>query len=185
MRFLRENTAQRVTVGPFFDSTDGLTPELALTVTNCQLSMTVDTGGVPTLVLDAFATASGGTNDMVHITNDNAGLYDLELTATQTNYLGRAFLAIVDATAHVPVFHEFIILPQAVYDALILGTDVLSVDVTQWLGTAVATPTNAGVPEVDMTHVAGTLATGSTASDVSLILSKVAELRDLIREFYR
>ena len=30
------------------------------------------------------------------------------------------------------------------------------VNVTQWLGTAAATPTVAGVPEVDLTHIAGT-----------------------------
>jgi len=34
-------------------------------------------------------------------------------------------------------------------------------NVTQWLGTAAATPTVAGVPEVDLTHVAGTVATAA------------------------
>ena len=34
MRFLRQNTAVRITVGPFLDKTDGITPEVALTATN-------------------------------------------------------------------------------------------------------------------------------------------------------
>jgi hypothetical protein len=135
MRFLRQNTATRITVGPFLDKTDGITPEVALTATNEHLTFTVDDAGVPTLVIDANATASGGNNDMVHITNDDAGLYDLELTAAQTNYVGRAFLSINYVTDHVPVFHEFMILPANVYDAL-MGTDKLDVNTAEVNGTA-------------------------------------------------
>lgn len=130
MRFLRTNTACRVTVGPFFDKTDGVTPETGLTVTSCKLTLMVDTGNVPTLVIDASATASGGNNDMVHVTGDDAGFYDLELTAAQTNYLGRAILAITDAATHCPVFHEFMIIPAMMYDSVILGTDRLDTNVT-------------------------------------------------------
>src|SRR3990167_9431207 len=43
----------------------------------------------------------------------------------------------------------------ALNDALCDGGDLLDVNLTQWLGTAAATPTVAGVPEVDLTHVAG------------------------------
>src|SRR5574343_1037409 len=124
MRFLRQTTAVRITVGPFFDKTDGITPETALTVTNCKLTLMVDDddGTACNLVLDAAATASGGNNDMVHVTNDDAGVYDLELTQAQTNYVGRAMLAITDAANHCPVFHEFMIVPANVYDSL-FGTD--------------------------------------------------------------
>lgn len=134
MRYLRQNTATQVTVGPFFDKTDGVTPETALTVTNEKLTFVVDDAGVPTLVLDTAPTASGGSNDMVHITNDDAGYYALELTAANTNYLGRATLALTDAVNHCPVFHEFSILTQNAYDAL-FGTDLLQVDCTQQGGT--------------------------------------------------
>ncbi len=141
MRYLRTNTACRVTVGPFLDKTDAITPETALTVTNCHLTLMVDDGNVPTLILDAAATASGGSNDMVHVTNDDAGFYDLELAASNVNYLGRAMLAITDAANHCPVFHEFTILPAVVYDAMILGTDLFDVSVTQIAGSAVSTST--------------------------------------------
>ncbi|MCX6628627.1 MAG: hypothetical protein NTW28_13470 [Candidatus Solibacter sp.] len=108
---------------------------------NCHLTLMVDAANVPTLVLDANATASAGNNDMVHVTSDDAGFYDLELTAVQTNYLGRAMLAITDAANHCPVFHEFMILPAVVYDAMILGTDLFDVSVTQIAGVAVSTTT--------------------------------------------
>lgn len=155
MRFLRQNTATRITVGPFLDVTNGYAAETGLTATNEALTFIVDTGGVPTLVIDTTATASGGDNDLVHITNDNAGYYDLELTAAQTNYLGRAILTVQYDTDHRPVTHEFTILPANVYDSLILGstTDYLQVDVTQLLGTAWLTPLNAGTPDVNVRQI--------------------------------
>jgi len=46
------------------------------------------------------------------------------------------------------------------------------VDVTHWLGTACATPTVAGVPEVDLTHVAGaTTNVAALATNVDAILT--------------
>jgi hypothetical protein len=142
MRFLKQNTATRVTVGPFLDVTDAKTPEIALTVTGCLLTFVVDSAGVPTLVIDAAPTASGGDNDMVHISSDAAGYYDLELTAAQTNYVGRAVLCINDDDVHLPVFHEFMILPANVYDSL-LGADLLDVNAEQINGANVTGDGNA------------------------------------------
>ncbi len=155
MRYLRTNTAVRVTVGPFF-GTDGLTPKTALTVTNEKLTFMVDDANVPTLVLDTAPTASGGANDMVHVTGDDAGFYDLELAAANVNYLGRAMLALTDATNHCPVFHEFMIIPANIYDSMILGTDLFDVSVTQWTGTSVASPDTAGYPKVTVKSGTGT-----------------------------
>lgn len=143
MRYLRNNTATRVTVGPFLDKTDGITPETALTVTATKLTFMVDTGGVPTLVLDTNPTASAGANDMVHVTGDDAGFYDLELAAADVNYLGRAMLALTDAANHCPVFHEFMIIPAMIYDSVFLGSDRLDVNVTHFGDTA-QTPRDIG-----------------------------------------
>lgn len=129
MAYLRTNTATRITVGPFI-GVDGLTPQTSLTVTSEHLTFVVDTGGVPTLVLDSTPTASGGANDLVHITGDDAGYYDLELAAANVNYLGRARLSLNNLSAHAPVFHEFMILPAMVYDSMVLGTDRLDTNVT-------------------------------------------------------
>jgi hypothetical protein len=130
MRYLKQNTATRITVGPFLDVTDGVTPETGLTATNEHCTLVIDNAGVPTLILDANLTASEGTNDFVHVTNDDAGMYDLELTAAQTNYVGRAILSINYVTDHCPVFHEFTILPANVYDSM-LGADYLQVDMIE------------------------------------------------------
>lgn len=180
MRFLRTNTDCRVTVGPFFDKTDGVTPETGLTVTSCKLTLMVDTGNVPTLVLDANATASAGSNDMAHVTGDDAGFYDLELTAAQTNYLGRAMLAITDAATHCPVFHEFMILPAMIYDSMILGTDRLDTNVTHIgdtlqtardLGTSVLLSSGTGTGQISLASGGVTLANaghGGAAAEMTL-----------------
>lgn len=154
MRFLKQNTAVRITVGPFFDKTDGVTPETGIAVTGCKLTMTADydNGSGVALVLDAAPTTGGGNNDMVHITNDDAGFYDLELTAANTNYLGRSMISITDAATHCPVFHEFMILPSAVYDSLVGGTDNLPVDVTQVGGSS--TPIDGKSLEAALRYIA-------------------------------
>lgn len=163
MRYLRTNTACRVTVGPFIDKTDGVTPETALTVTSCKLTMSVDDSNVPTLVLDASATASGGNNDMVHITGDDAGFYDLELTAANLNYLGRAILSINDAATHCPVFHEFMIVPAMIYDSLFLGTGDLNVNISKINS---STSGVAGFSNAANTITVGTIGAASTTTNI-------------------
>ena len=178
MRYLRTNTATRITVGPFLDQADGITPEVALTVTSEKLTFMVDTAGVPTLILDAAPTASGGANDMVHVTNDDSGFYDLELAAADVNYLGRAMLSLNNVAAHCPVFHEFMILPAVIYDAMVLGTDLFDVSMTQLLGTAVSTPATAGIMDVNTIKVGNT---AQTAGDVPALVTTVDTVVDAVK----
>lgn len=191
MRFLRTNTAVRVTVGPFFDKTDGVTPETALTVTSCKLTFMVDDANVPTLVLDTAPTASGGANDMVHVTGDDAGFYDLELAAANVNYLGRAMLAITDAATHCPVFHEFMILPAMIYDSLVLGTDRLDTNATHFADQAISAAAGVTLPSsvASPTNItAGTITTvtnltnAPTAGDLTATMkaSVNAEVLDVL-----
>jgi hypothetical protein len=160
MQFLRQNTATRVTVGPFIDLA-GIVPEVALTATNEKITFVVDDGGVPTLVIDTNATGSGGgVNDLVHVTGDDAGYYDLELSAAQVNYVGRARLAITYATDHLPVFHEYMILTANAYDAL-TGADKLQVDAVE-----IASSTSAATSQARLANVCpeGTVNTGNVAA---------------------
>ena len=178
MRFLRSNTAVIVTVGPFYDKTDGVTIETALTITNERITLTADTdaGSAPTNILDNITGATAATdNDLNYITGNDAGMMQLELSAANVNRVGRMFLSITDAANHVPVFHEFFVLPQAIYDWLTGVIVPLPANVTTWLGTAAATPTVAGVPEVDLTHVGGaTTNVAALATNVDAILTDTA-----------
>lgn len=66
----------------------------------------------------------------------------------------------------------------ALNDALVDGGDNLDVNTVQWLGTACATPTVAGVPEVDLTHVAGaTTNVSALATNVDAILTDTADMQ--------
>jgi hypothetical protein len=119
MRFLRNNTAVIITVGPFYDKTDGVTIETGLTITNERITLTADTdaGSAPTNILDNVTGATSGTsNDLNYITGNDAGMMQLELSASDTNRLGRMMLSITDAANHVPVFHEFMVMPALIYD---------------------------------------------------------------------
>jgi len=97
-------------VGPFNDFTDGVTPETGMTVTNitCELYVRSDAKAASTRTAITLA-ASGSANDMVHITDDVAGMYSLELTAAQA-------------------WEDLIVEPNNVYDSGVAGTDVREVD---------------------------------------------------------
>ena len=171
MRFLRSNTAVIITVGPFYDKTTGVDIETALTITNERISLTADTddGSAPTNILDNITGATSGTaNDLNYITGGDAGLMQLELAAANVNRVGRMFLSITDAANHVPVFHEFIVLPQAIYDWLIAGTIVpLPANLTQIDGQA-TTGNNAtlNLKQLNIVNNGGTaLVASSTGSN--------------------
>ena len=88
---------------------------------------------------------SGTANDLNYITGNDAGMMQLELSAANINRVGRLLLSVTDAANHVPVFHEFFVLPQAIYDWLTGVIVPLPANVTTWLGTAAATPTVAAI----------------------------------------
>lgn len=166
MRFLRSNTAVIVTVGPFYDKTDGVTIETALTITNERITLTADTdaGSAPTNILDNVTGATSGTNnDLNYITGNDAGMMQLELAAADVNRVGRMFLSITDAANHVPVFHEFFVLPQAIYDWLTGVIVPLPANVTQLLGTAWLTPGVAGTPDVNAKQLGAAPVTATTS----------------------
>lgn len=132
---LKTNTAVWVCVGPFFDATDGVTPEIALTVANCSTTLVKETddAAAPTLILDNVA-GDDATNTLVHITGDDAGYHYLKLTAANVNFLGRAKLAIEDEATHCPVFHEIEVV-SADYWNMKYGSTLLPVNATQIAGT--------------------------------------------------
>ena len=132
MRYLKTNTAVTICVGPMLDKTDGVTAEVALTTSNCKITAIAETddNSAPTLILDNVA-GNDGTNTLTHISGDDAGYYSLKLTAANLNRLGRFTVTVQDAANHCPVFHEYMIVPANVYDALVLGTDLLDASAAQ------------------------------------------------------
>lgn len=139
-RELRQSTAQTELIGPFLDVGDGFSEETGLTTPPTEISKDGGTYGTG---------PAGGTHD-------SDGWYPVAFTTAHTDTLGSLMLKSHDSTTHLPVWHEFEVITANAYDSK-YGTDVREVDVIQWLGTAAAAPTVAGVPEVDVTHWVGSL----------------------------
>jgi len=168
--WLKQSTQVVVSFGPFLDKTDGVTLETGLVsaidhaTTGAMLSKN---GGALTIRSQAV-TAS---------TYDARGDYRVTLSTTDTNTLGTLRMVFEEAATTLPVWQDFMVVPANVWDSL-FGADALQVDVAQWLGTAAATPTVAGVPEVDVTHVAGaTTNVAALATNVDAILTDTADMQ--------
>ncbi len=134
---LPTNTATILTVGPFFDATNGVTPETTMTVTNitCELYKDSDAGAAPTRTAITLA-ASGSNNDMALITDSASGCYSLELTAAQLNFVGRARLVLIDTDVMCPWWVDIVVEPANVYNSLVAGSTYLKIDLQTALGSA-------------------------------------------------
>ena len=145
---LRQSTEVTHRIGPYLDATDGVTPETALAATATEISKA---GG---------AFAAGPTLG----THDAEGWYPVTLTTTHTNTVGRFVIKGMDAATHCPVWHEFVVVEEVIYDALYAAsaTGLLPANVTQWSGTNVATPDTAGHPKV-------TIKSGTGTGEISLL----------------
>ena len=167
--YLKQSTAsQEVPIGPFVDSTDGVTAETALTIANTDIKIWV--AGATTL-------ANKNSGGATHI---SGGIYYAVLDATDTATLGslKIFVAVSGALACVV---ECIVMAANIYDSLVGGGDVLDVSVTQFAGSAITSA--AGIPEVKVASLAAgsitasVIATGAVDAD-ALATDAVNEIAD-------
>src|SRR3990167_10483349 len=101
-------------------------------------------------------TVTAITGTLAAITSAD-GYYALDLVAGDVDTEGRLTILINDDSLCLPVRHDFMVVNANIFDSLFAAatTDYLQIDAVQHIGTAYATPTVNGVPEVDLTHVAG------------------------------
>lgn len=131
MIFLKQSTAVVINLGPFVAYTDAVTLKTGLVsaLDNASTGVMISKNAGTFAVRHAAVTAT---------TYDAQGMYKVTLDATDTNTLGRLRVCYLDATSSLPVWRDFHIVPAAVYDCLISGTDYLPVNVNQWLAVTVA-----------------------------------------------
>lgn len=107
--YLRQATAsQSRALGPFIDSTDFITPLTSLTIANTDIK----------LVANGGTSADKNSGGATHRVN---GVYGVTFDATDTATVGELYVSVVVAGA-LPVFHTFVVLEEAVYDALFAAT---------------------------------------------------------------
>jgi hypothetical protein len=113
-QWLKQSTAYTFRIGPFVDSTDGFTPETALTIayTACLISK----AGA------AFAAKNDTTN--LTSTGTTEGYYTAVLNTTDTGTVGPLRVHIYVAGA-LPVWQDFMVVPANVYESLVTGTEFL------------------------------------------------------------
>ena len=156
--FLKEDTAAVIAFGPFLDKTDGVTLEVAAGIIT---SIDHATTGI-------FLSKNGGAGAIRHqavtaSTLDAYGMFLVTLDTTDTNTVGRLRVMMAEAATFLPVWDDFMVLPANVFDSL-MGTDLLDVSATQWLGTAILAPGVAGTPDVNAKLIGGT---AQTAGDLA------------------
>jgi hypothetical protein len=181
MLFLKQSTAVTVKIGPFVDSSDGVTAETALTIQKANVRLSKNGGNF------GAANADQGVGD-AGAAHDELGYYDISLDTTDTNTLGRLKLAISDAAA-VPVWQEFTVLAANVFDSMIGGSDSLEVDAEAiadavWdevlTGATHNTPTTAGrrLREIGGSIVHADTAQGPGTNDNQIQLANAASSID-------
>lgn len=160
---LKQATAHIMRMGPFLDDTDGKTPETGLTITQADIQIS-----------KAGGTFTQTNAESPTTTHDVDGWYQVPVTVSDTGTLGPLTAQVAMAGA-LPVWRECHVLPANVYDSL-YSTDKLQVDLAQWLGTAAATPSVAGVPKVDLTHVFGTILSEGGAGRLAAAFIKLFDV---------
>jgi hypothetical protein len=146
---LKQSTAVTVKVGPALDSTDGVTHEPSLTLSQSDVILFKNFG------------AGAQKNDATTATYDTAGHYGVPLNTTDTNTVGHLRVYINESGA-LPMWQDFFVYTANVYDSLFAGSDLLQVDVDQIDGSATAA-TNLSVTEL-LKQVGLVTTTGFTAT---------------------
>lgn len=150
-QWLKQSTAVSIRIGPFVDVEDATTPLESLTIAQADVRLKKNGGDW------AQANESSGA------THEEDGEYEKALDATDTNTLGRLTVR-VSLEDEFPVWHDFMVVPANVYDALIGNTDVLQADLTQING---STSTAANFEKAASTILRGTVAASSTTTVVN------------------
>ena len=133
----KQSTAATLIVGPILDSTGA---EYTSAVIG---DLSISKNGSTLTALAAAAT-------LTHIAN---GQYTLVMTTGNLDTLGRAQITCNKSTYQMPPIGLNIV-PAMVFDSLVLGTDVLQSDVTQFGGTAGTFAS--GVPTANMSSTTET-----------------------------
>ena len=157
--FLKQSTSIDIRIGPFVDATDAVTPETGITLAGADQAEVLKANGAATVAMAGTFAAITGAD----------GWYDYTVATGDVDTVGEVMFVVQDLSVCLPVFVRGYVVEEAIFDAIYAasaeGFDANGrVDVGSWLGTAVATPTVAGVPEVDITHVEG----ATTLSELSV-----------------
>lgn len=114
--YLRQGTSATIVLGPYVSS-DGVAL-IGLTITQSEV------------MLAKNGAAFVAKNNSTSASHQSIGFYSAMLDDTDTGSLGRLKI-MSSGTAALLVWHDFTVLPSSVFDSLIIGTDLLQIDMRQ------------------------------------------------------
>lgn len=154
--YLRHATTGTVNLGPFIDVSDGVTPISGVAITDAQVQLLKGNNG---------PVQKNESSDLVYT---SGGWYQCTLDATDTNTIGRLIVQSQNASVHLPVWHEFYILPTGVFDTYYgenaQGSELPKVDVRKWVNTTLSAIPDI-YPQVDVQQIDGS---SSPANNLAL-----------------
>lgn len=170
--YLKQSTASQTRlIGPFIDDTDFKTPETGLTIANTDIKLSANGGTV-------FNKTSGGAT---HITT---GMWAITLDATDTATVGELGVA-VNVAGALPVYAKFVVLEEAIYDALFAasatGFNASGQVVVASTAAGAITATSIATGAID----ADALATDAVTEITDAILAKAYESTETIGQYLR
>ena len=166
---LKQSTAVSLKLGPFVDTAGAATT--GLTISQADVRVAKNDG------------AWAQKNESTSCTHEENGMYECPFDTTDTNTVGIINIVVAEAGALIER-RTCMVLAAASYDAHVPSTGLgMPADVKAWLGTAAATPTTAGVPEVDVTFLAGTSQTAG--GDAGLAAARFLGMIELDGAVYR
>lgn len=157
MRILKKSTAVVVTLGPFVDATDGFTLETALSASTNDVEL-YKAGGTSPVDISAQTWTHRGN-----------GVYTIALLAADVDTAGPLLISVQISGAR-PVSHEFNVLVDTAYDALVSGSALPS-DMTKVNGNAAAA---ANMTFAGLGMKAVTVGSGSTTTRIATNLTESA-----------
>jgi hypothetical protein len=163
---VKQSTNIHKLIGPVINKETGA-PITSVTLGDITAARVTQTGA--TVTRTAITLAGSGNNQFTHVGD---GYWELDMTATDTGTLGNLAITLRDDDLFHPIHATALVVPANVWDSLVGGTDALDASVIQWLGTAVTAAT-AGVPNVNMTEIAGD---GTDASDLGAAIDNANNL---------
>jgi hypothetical protein len=173
MTWLKQSTAVTVPVGPFVDSTDGVTAETALTISQADIRLSKN------------GAAYAQTNNATGASHMENGWYGVPLDTTDTNTLGSLVVAVNESGA-CPAWRNFMVVPANVWDSM-FGADKLQVhadEITAGLITAAAIATDAidadAIAANAVTEIQSGLATASALATVDGVVDGIKAVTDLL-----
>lgn len=159
---IEQSVAITIQMGPALDAGDGVAEE---------------TGLSPTVELSKAHAAFAARDSASAINHDANGWYRVPLNTTDVATVGRLIAKFDDAAIHLPVWHEFTVVPANVYDSLVGGTDALQVhanEITADLinSTAIA---SAAIADQAVVSVAGNV-DGNVVGSVASVSGSVGSI---------